>query len=311
MRMHVEQARQQHAAPGLDDGAGVLRRRAGLGDRGDAAFGDVDIAGRTQLRVLGIEDARIADQDRLLERVAQAQRARLDRGRLGGDLQRLELVRLRFPAGLDELGEARIDRREHARAVGVHPDIGRLEIGAAQRVERQRALLGTACERGVRELLQAQLAGRQRREALLRRLRKRADGDAERLDRAVDRHVDRRTLDRDLAAIDRAGPRRAAGAQREALVDLGAEGRGAADAELGQRAVRREPEAFLVVGPAAVLAVAEVGRDAAIVGDGRHMLASHMAREQHGVAVFALGLCGSARKQRECRDDLDAGHGVP
>ena len=60
--VHVEQARQQHAAVGLDDVVGRVGRSVRPGpDRHDAAVAHQHVGGRAQGRVLAVEHARVAD----------------------------------------------------------------------------------------------------------------------------------------------------------------------------------------------------------------------------------------------------------
>ncbi len=120
-----------------------------------------------------------------------------------------------------------------------------------------------------------------------------AEHDARDFDGRIDRHIQRLAADLQRAMIDLARPFGAIALALEAFIDQRTKGRLPGDRKALQCAVRRQRELFVEVRAAAVFAVAEVGRDAAVVGDASDVFATHVPGKQHGVAVFRRRLHGA------------------
>ena len=117
MRMHVEQARQQHLAAGIDDVVGLGKLAAAVGDGNDPAIADQQVRSRAQRRVLAVEHARVADQGGTGQRMGQALLHAQQHFALGLLLLLFQRGGVGFPAFLDELQEAGVDEGEQARIV--------------------------------------------------------------------------------------------------------------------------------------------------------------------------------------------------
>ncbi len=193
-------------------------------------------------------------------------------------------------------------KRRHAVA-GLEPDVVRLQAGAQDRVERDRALRARGPDAGIRELLAAQLAARQRGQPAARLLR-RAHDDGARFRAAVGRQVDGRSRQRLAAAFRGRLPARALARNREALVEDRAVGRPAGLAVAPEAAVGEERDVLLDVRPAAVVAVRVADVQAPVVLDHGLLRAGLLAGVQDVVIERRVGLRGAGDGECEAGDEL-------
>ena len=296
MGVHVDQPRQQCSALAADAlGRLGLDEAARPGDGGDAAIEQVDVGRPAQHRRLGVEPAHALDDRQPRQRLRQLTGQALQVGQLGGLLRVGQAVHLRLEALQHGPAPAWVDLGEQRAVVLTQPHIAGRQVQAGDGVQAD--LIGLAGQAQALHALDGQATHGQglgarrlgREQALCQPRREGWRG----LQRQVDGLTGRTGL---LAAVHRRAPDSLAiGLALEALVNPRAVGGHALGPVAQPDAVGGEGRHLLLVGPAAVVAVAVVRFQPLRAGGHLEVAAGRLDADDR------VGLClrGAGQQQRD------------
>ncbi len=207
MCMHVEQGRHQHLSAALDDRAHPCGLAVARVDAHNTAAVHIDVGWRGKTSLFGVEDTYVPQHDRVREPMRQTPGQRLQHFALGPCLSFLQESARGLPAGLDKAHIPWIHVGEQSRLrAGSQPDEQRLGRPTRDRVQDDLPLRRAALQRDVVKLLDCKLARGQGVQPMSRRSQQCPCDECLEFKGAVDRNVQGRLDDFDLAAISRRMP---------------------------------------------------------------------------------------------------------
>ncbi len=264
---------------------------------------NIDVPRRPELRVFGIEDACVADDNRLGQRMAHRRGEVVEALVVRFNLAAFQGCGQGFPARFDDLCPTGKDPSEKLKiGLARRPVVERLDFHSGQRIQRQVAGLALSLEMLVGDFLDRQLTARQCRKVPPRLQCHGPNDPHEDFRRRFHRYVGRWVRAVCAALIGKRLPFGVSVPAREGVVDRCSEGRFAFPRIAQQGAVWGEREFLLEIGPAAVVAIAVVDGDRTIVGDLSGLRLGRFALEEDGVARRASGLCRRRCEQHDqCR----------